>query len=260
MPKAAKNADEEKKPVMDVDKPGKKPADATSRPLIVSRKVIVKDDTVKEADDDAVPGAPDLNQKDQRLKKLMGKKSTEINISPEGDLKKEENAPEEPKKNDSTDDKPKDEDKPEKEEEKKPAEDEPKADGGDNEKEEEKADKEPDGPKKEDDKEEPDDNESEEKSKVDKTDPIVDELAKQALGKRQKEEQEKQQKAQEEKIQKLSESKKYFLPVGQVTRRRNNRRMLMVLILIIVLAIVVLNFLIDADIIQVGVKPLTNLF
>lgn len=89
-------------------------------------------------------------------------------------------------------------------------------------------------------------------------DGIVDELAKQAMSKKQKQQEERDQKSKSEQMAKLVTEKKYFLPIGQVTRRRKDRKILIVLLLLIIAAVVGANFVLDAGLVKTNIKPLTN--
>ncbi len=63
----------------------------------------------------------------------------------------------------------------------------------------------------------------------------------------------------DEKYEKLIEDKKYFVPIGAVKRRRNMRAALITLLFVIVAALVAVNFLADAGIIQLPVQPFTDI-
>lgn len=86
---------------------------------------------------------------------------------------------------------------------------------------------------------------------------IVDELAKQAANRKKHSEQAKIDDAQHQKIQGLISSREYNVPVKQLSRRRF--RFIVTLLLLIVLLVVVFNFAIDAELIDVGIQPITNL-
>jgi hypothetical protein len=97
------------------------------------------------------------------------------------------------------------------------------------------------------------------RAEVQETNGLVDELAKQAANKKHKEQEDKDEKVKTEQVDKLVSSKKYFLPIGQVTRRRNNRNALIILLLLLILGLVVANFAVDAGLIKTDIKPLTDL-
>lgn len=102
------------------------------------------------------------------------------------------------------------------------------------------------------------DEENASKATVQPTDGLVDELAKKAADIKSKAKEDKEASVKQEQVDKLVESKKYALPIGEVTRRRNTRIMLVLLLVVIILAAVVANFAIDAGIIQTDIKPLTD--
>lgn len=79
--------------------------------------------------------------------------------------------------------------------------------------------------------------------------------SKQALKKEQKEEEDKSQE-----IEELINSKKYYVPIGQVTRKRKLHAAIIILLVLIILALVGVNFALDADMIDVNVEPLTDIF
>lgn len=65
--------------------------------------------------------------------------------------------------------------------------------------------------------------------------------------------------ARQKHVQQLVDSKKYFVPIGQVSRRRSNRRAIIILLLVIILSVVGLNFAVDAELVEIGVDPYTNI-
>lgn len=66
---------------------------------------------------------------------------------------------------------------------------------------------------------------------------------------------------QQAELDKLTESRDYFLPINAVERRRSKVVVWSLLVLSLVLGLVLVNFLLDADVLTInGVKPLTNLF
>lgn len=60
--------------------------------------------------------------------------------------------------------------------------------------------------------------------------------------------------------EKSIQSKEFFVPLGKVSRRRSKNRLLFLLFFVIIAGAVFLNFAVDAGIIDIGVKPFTNLF
>lgn len=67
----------------------------------------------------------------------------------------------------------------------------------------------------------------------------------------------KQQEIQD-KYKKLIEDKTYYAPIGVVKRRRNTRLVLVILLLTLLIIAAAANFLVDAEIIQTDIKPLTD--
>lgn len=73
----------------------------------------------------------------------------------------------------------------------------------------------------------------------------------------------KEKKEQEDKkadIDRLIESKQFYVSVGQVTKRRRKNLFIFTLLVIVILSLVALNFAIDAEIIDAGIEPLTDVF
>lgn len=312
MPKKSNSDTNDKKTIMDVSHPGKSEPDASSRPIIVSRKPIVQDPMVRKGEkDDMIPGPPVIDEKVSRYKNLKRTKPAAISITEDGELKDDEESdkPEvKPELNDekSDDKKPTDnedtpsestkssaipavkeiieaddkddskevepaplEAKPEKvieptksidktDEKDETQSDEDKSDDADKEESDDTdtADKSED---KTDEKDE-DESDSKPKSNPNGSDGLVDELAKKAANKKHEDQEDKELKAHQEKMDKLVASKKYYLPIGQVTRRRKDRNLLLILLLVLILGIVGANFAIDAGLIKTNIKPLTNIF
>jgi hypothetical protein len=68
------------------------------------------------------------------------------------------------------------------------------------------------------------------------------------------------QEAQEtEARQKLIDSKQYYLNIGEIKRRRTNAKLLMALLFAVILAAVVFDLALDAEIIDSGIQPLTDI-
>lgn len=105
---------------------------------------------------------------------------------------------------------------------------------------------------------------AEEKPDSDTSEPqsegIVDELAKQAASKKKQAEQDKESAARIERANALIESRTYYVPVGQLTKKRHTRLVLFMLLLVIILGLAGLNFAVDAGLIKTDIKPLTNVF
>jgi hypothetical protein len=104
--------------------------------------------------------------------------------------------------------------------------------------------------------------EKEEASEPDDSPPAdgaVNALANEVTAKREEQKLDEELQAKYDEVEKSIEKREYFVPIGQVSRRRSEHRMLIVLLLVIILSAAALNFLIDAEIIDIGIKPLTNL-
>ena len=103
-----------------------------------------------------------------------------------------------------------------------------------------------------------DDNEKDESEKIPDA-AAVDTLAQAANDKKEDQKEAEEVVARVLELEKIIESKQYFVPVGEAKRRRSNQRTLGVVILLLVLAIAGINFAIDAEALDIGIKPLTNL-
>lgn len=74
-----------------------------------------------------------------------------------------------------------------------------------------------------------------------------------------------EQKADEEaakralELENMIASKEYFVPIGEAKRRRSNQNLLAVIILLLFTTLAGLNFAVDADMLDIGIPPLTNL-
>ena len=108
---------------------------------------------------------------------------------------------------------------------------------------------------------------AEEKIEEDKTDSddqfgsssaAVDALAGEVSAKREAEKASEAELKKQAELEGIIESRKYFVPVGEVSKRRMNLIILGVLIFLI-LAVVAINFAIDADLLDIGLQPLTDL-
>lgn len=211
--------------MFDVAKPGNTPAQPTSRPIIVSHGSMIKKDPMVKDEEEPEPE-----------KEIIKTKAGETVITPiKVTEESAEEIPSEPKAAPEPE-KPEEDVKPPEEpeeaakkpEEEKPAEEvkeeisEPKP-----EKTTEKALEEPEAPEKAKDKEE-------QKQK--------DELA-----------------AKLKEAEKSIESKEFFVNIGKVSRRRSKNRLLLILIFVLLAGAAFLNFAVDADIIEIGIKPFTDL-
>lgn len=87
---------------------------------------------------------------------------------------------------------------------------------------------------------------------------LVDELAKQAADKKQQDEVNKEMDAKRDKIDELAAVGTYNLPISHITHR-GFRTFITVLVILIILAAVGLNFALDANLLDIGIKPLTDI-
>lgn len=77
-----------------------------------------------------------------------------------------------------------------------------------------------------------------------------------------KREAEKENEADLKRVAELEEviaSRKYFVPVGEVSKRRMTRLIVGMLLVLLVLLAVGINFAIDGDMLDIGIKPLTDI-
>lgn len=87
----------------------------------------------------------------------------------------------------------------------------------------------------------------------------VSALANEVGSKRKAEKEEADNKARIEEVQKLIRSKKYQVPIGELHGHHIVRDLIVLFILLLLLAAIGVNFAIDADKLDIGIKPLTNL-
>lgn len=208
----------DKKHVMDVMKPGKAAATATSRPVIVGHGAMIKDPMVHEKGSEA---ASEISDSDAVEAKSPS--ATKLVIKP---LEAEEKAVE-------AEEKPvKDADSSESAVPAETPKDEPK-------KEEEKSD-------------DTDDESDTEDDPIDGSDKaIVEAVSDQAKLSADEKKRQEQEAAEAEAINKLIEDKTYFISVGQVRRHRNNQ-MAAVLLLVILFALVIGYILVDTGVLNLG--------
>ncbi len=202
---AANNAKTDSKKTMDVSAPGKQTPDTSARPIIVGHKPMIKDPMVKPEDTQEVVATeePAVEPIIHMTKTIEPPKEIEVSeqaqpSTSDGVSGAEEAAPSAEVTEEIT---PPTETLPQEEEA--PA---------------EEAEQPADEPV-----------ESNESAEVDAIAEQVD------AGKKDKAPDEEEKKRKEQ-IQKLVTEKKYFVPIGQVTRRRKNRQAIIVLVLLIVLA------------------------
>jgi hypothetical protein len=86
---------------------------------------------------------------------------------------------------------------------------------------------------------------------------LVDELAKQAVAKKEQQKESKEETVQQERLRGLINDKTYFLPIAQITKRRI-RNITITFIVLVLMAAVGLNFAADAGVVDLGMKPLTD--
>lgn len=239
--------------VFDVAKPGKSSPDATSKPIIITNRPVLKDPMMT----DEPSGPPPVNEN-----VASSKPSIRIKISPLGD---ESEAPAEPLVRDSIEDKPQEapvEDKPEAavEPDAEPAVEESKepepvaesetvaAEAAEPSKESVESGKPAPEPAKE--------TTAEDNSQDDGDQPTA-----QRADQKEDEEDLRKEIERQTELQKIIESKKYFLPINAVSKRRSKRHIIIGALLIIVLALVWADIALDSGMITIhGVKPLTHFF
>ncbi len=271
MPKNTKKAASKDKQVFDVSKPGKGVQDTGSRPIIVTRKPMVQDPMVKEGDN--VPGPPTVDDANKQLNDRLKARKSKLVLKPtdQEEVNKETKQPE-PGATISAQEDSKEE--PEPKAESVDVEDLPldKKEGASEltpESEEAKPEeaKTEDAPKEEPESEEEPSAEESSESKSGASDDgvvqepeggLVDELAKQAAAKKQQKEEDKEAKVRQEKVDGLIAGKTYVVSISQVTKRRI-RQTFLVLLVLVILAVVGLNFAVDAELIDIGAEPLTDL-
>ena len=213
----------EKAKVFDVSKPGKTAAGASSRPVIVGHRTILKDPMVTEptatVEEDTPnqisaqpPSAPDLPAKSNEPTSSAGT-SGERTIEPP--TKQADKTPEKESADQSPSDK-----------EAAKATDSNRESFGDN----------PDSA-------------------------AIDSTAGQAAAKKQAEKAAQEAAAQQAAMEKLVTDKKYFVPIGEKTRKKRSLRHILVgIILILVLGIVLADVLIDRGIIKTSIKAPVSIF
>lgn len=86
----------------------------------------------------------------------------------------------------------------------------------------------------------------------------VDALASEVSAKREAEQASEEDIKQQAHLEELVQSRKYFVPLGEVSRKRNIHILFLLLFMIFVLLPVGLNFVIDAELLDIGIEPLTN--
>lgn len=266
-PKKPKSSSKKSKPTTvlhDVAKPGETPADSTSRPVIVGHKSTMKQDPMfKEPGDESEATRPARGKDLAPLSEdsLLAEES--IESQPKGEKKPATSEPEPEAVGEFTlpvglDEESVPEAVSEEKEDKSTKEPEPEPEFESEKTEPHKEEVEPaveNKPRKPKDEPKPEEvsKEKDEKSAEEASDNEVDETKATAEAKEQAEED-----ARKAEIQKLVNSKEFFVPIGQVSRRRSNYTVVILLILVIIAAAISINFAVDAEIIEIGIEPLTN--
>ena len=272
--------------LFDVAKPGKTPASATSRPIIVKHSsTLQKDPMVKDGDEtsdetaeaakvdpkmhrekiivppgeekvesadtedqsndnsDADEAAPPLNDEKAEVEdndnKLASKENSNTEESTSADSAAEESVSEDTENTDGEEVNTSDEsDKNDKEE---PTEETDNQRNLDSNKDEDKTD---------DDKEES----QPESSNVG----VVDSLVTEVSSKKAEQKAQEAADAKQAEAEKIIESKEYFVPIGQATRRKNSAKFLLLFIFLVLLTLIGLNFAVDGDILDIGIPSYTD--
>lgn len=208
-----------RKKSMDVEKPGTSAPDSSSRPIIVSGHPMVQDPMVsKEASPE--PAVENESQPKTHSAKI---------IQPLDQQKTEENMATEQVATDTTDN---------------PAPEQTQQDSKEQE------------PKESEDS--TDETAKTESPKAETSEAaLVDAVADQAdLGSKKKDSaQTEAEKARQAELENLIAEKKYFLPIGEITRRRNNRRSILALFIVIIIAGAFVYLIADAGIVDFGFNP-----
>lgn len=207
MATTSKNQSDNSKKAIDVAKPGKTSPDASSRPVIVTHKPMIKDPMMK---DEAAETPPEQPVKvSNRSKVIVPPSKAEV--------------PAKPAEPEVAEVKPAEEVTPE-------------------------------TPATETTKNETAETSADEQKAAEKDAAIVDAVAEQAdKDKQQSNELTEEEKQRQAELDKLIADKKYFVPIGQVTKRKNNRRTLMIL-LVLVLLLAGLYLAIDAEVVDIGIR------
>lgn len=221
---ATKKASEDKgkDKVFDVAKPGDSAASPTSRPVIVGHGSGLKQDPMVKSDD------AEADKNEEATAPLLTDKKVIKPITESLEAPKQEEKPKEPEleeaKEESTDTRQQDQD---------------------------------DNPA------EKDEDYSEDQAEANKSesagDAAVDALAQEVNSKKESAKAEEEAKKKQAEIDKLVAEKKYVVPIGEEAHHKSHT-LLYLFILILVLVVVFLNFAIDAGLIDIGVKPLTDAF
>ncbi|HSX47527.1 MAG TPA: hypothetical protein VLF63_02015 [Patescibacteria group bacterium] len=268
-----------KKPIKivhDVAHPNTSAADASSKPIIVSNRPIMKDPMVKNNDKDPLMdekkdektvlthstviqplSAPELPDKDKKTADKSQNKDDQPNTDPEMEPTKTEpsddtNAPEEVSiSTEETSEDKQETTKPEESQEESKAEDSKDETKPEETTEEPKTDSQTETKNSESD-ESTSENENDEQKQIDKSEKTATEID---------EAEKRKQQETELEVQKLTSSKKYFLPINTLETRRSHRNVALGILLSIILIVAWLDVALDAGIINMSTSlPHTKFF
>ncbi|MGI9027379.1 MAG: hypothetical protein ACR2FM_00850 [Candidatus Saccharimonadales bacterium] len=88
--------------------------------------------------------------------------------------------------------------------------------------------------------------------------PVVDTLVEEVSAKQEDKRRAQAQEAQSTEIENSIAAKEFFVPIGVESRRRSDLRIIIVSLLLIIVTFAGLNFGLDAELLDIGVKPLTD--
>lgn len=208
MATTSKNQSDNSKKAIDVAKPGKTSPDASSRPVIVTHKPMIKDPMMKDEAAETPQAQPvKVNNRSKVIAPPSKTDASAQPVEPEAAEAKpaEEEVTPETSATDTTQN-------------------------------------------------ETADTSADEQKAAEKDAAIVDAVAEQAdKDKQQSNELTEEEKQRQAELDKLIADKKYFVPIGQVTKRKNNRRTLMIL-LVLALLLVGLYLAVDAEVVDIGIS------
>lgn len=236
MTKKAEKAKNTDKTTDDSSNSGAAQPSITSRPILVENKSSDQDDPIVASKSDAEPTA-----KIHSSGKVVIKPLADSDVNQDAEVKNETDDSKETKKNDQTD-----------------AEGPLTADVSELENYEEDNKETEDETKDQNSKDKSNDKTESEESIDNEDIGLVDELAKQAADKKQQDEANKEMDAKRDKINELAAVGTYNLPISHITHR-GFRTFITVLIILVILAAVGLNFALDANLLDIGINPLTDI-
>lgn len=106
---------------------------------------------------------------------------------------------------------------------------------------------------------EPEKGDQPEEKKPDEDAAVVDAVVQEVTAKQEARKEEAEQAAKVEEVQKMIESKEFYVKVGQQSRKQSHRLLAVGMLLVIMIALASLNFALDAELLEIGIEPLTNL-